>query len=190
MNIKNISSFMLIIFNLLLIIVPIFYIIMWLFVDLKFVGETYNIGFDWPINRMVETPKGYVNLNSIIWSNASKSLACSADLISILPFLISLILLKTIFQRYKTDEIFSINNATSYKRLGITFLLNGLVATPISNALMILAVTLSNPKGQRYLSIAFGTPNFMHIFYGIIIIVVSKVMLEASKMYKEQEFTI
>lgn len=47
-----------------------------------------------------------------------------------------------------------------------------------------------NPPGHRYLSISFGTPNLSSLFYGVLVIVVSWVMREASELHDEHTFTI
>ena len=97
---------------------------------------------------------------------------------------------KVIFSNYKIGEIFNLDNAKYYNFLGWMFFIHAVIAKPISEGLMVLAVTLANPVGERYISISFGTPNLASIFYGIIVLVVSWVMLEAAKIKEEQSLII
>jgi hypothetical protein len=108
----------------------------------------------------------------------------------LLPFLLSLLVLKSIFKNYQQGEIFSTANALHYKKLGWLFFLDALLIKSLSNTLLVLAVTLTNPPGHRWITISYGTPNLKALFCGMLVIIISWVMLEASKLHDDQQFTI
>jgi hypothetical protein len=94
------------------------------------------------------------------------------------------------FKNYQKGEIFTLKNAILYRRLGFLCLLDGALTSWLSDTLLGLALTLTNTPGQGYLSVSFGTQNIPPIFYGAIVILVSWVMIEASKLQDDQKFTI
>ena len=117
-------------------------------------------------------------------------LGFTADIISFSPIFISTFILRAIFKNYQKGEVFSVRNAILYRRLGVVFLLEGLLTKSLSETVMGLAITLNNPPGHRYLTVSFGTQNLTILFYGIIVIIISWVMLEASRLHDEQKFII
>jgi hypothetical protein len=186
-QIQKVSSYLLITFNVLLVALPLCDIIQWFFID---TGTIKNLLAQGIVGKSVQTPEGYVNLSTVQWTPFSKTLGFSADILGLLPFVLILFGLKSIFRNYQKGEIFSTANARYYKYLGWIFFFDALLIRSLSNTLMVLAVTLSNPPGHRYINIQFGTPNMKSLFYGIIVIVISKIMLEASKLHDDQRFTI
>jgi hypothetical protein len=154
--------------------------IQWIFISTKTSG----------FGKTIQTPEGYINLSNVSWTPMLQLLGFSADMVGILPFLISLFVLKAIFKNYQDGEVFSVRNAILYRRLGTLFLIDALLIKSLSQTLMVLAVTFTSPPGHRYLSVSFGMPNLTSLFYGILVIIVSWVMLEASKLHDEQKFTI
>ncbi len=142
------------------------------------------------LEKAIQIPEGYVNLSSVSWTPLLKLLGFCADLIGALPFLISLFLLKKLFVYYRDGEIFNVRNAILYLKIGVLYLIDVLFIKSLSQILMILAVTMTNTHGSRYLSISFDTPNLSLLFYGMLVIIVSWVMSEASKLYDEHKFTI
>lgn len=189
-KIKKLSAYLLFAFNVLFITVPLFSMIQWIFLSTKTNDVLGGINFFGIFAKTIETPEGYVNLSSVSWTPLLQLLGFTAEIIGLLPFLMSLLILKTILKNYQKGKIFSVRNAIQYRRLGALFLLDALLIKSLSQTLMILAVTFTNPPGHRYLNISFGPPNLTALFYGILVIIVSWVMLEASRLYDEQKFTI
>ncbi|MHA1558536.1 MAG: DUF2975 domain-containing protein [Alphaproteobacteria bacterium] len=186
-HIQKTSNVLLAIFNILLIVTPLITCCLWLLVDTNFVKTLISQGlFVGPIT----TPEGTIDLSQMNWTIVSKVIALIANFIQLLPFFFSIISLKIIFENYKKAAIFTITNAKHYRRLGLLFFLDALIAKPLGGMLMVLSVTLSNPPGHRYITISFGSPSLEAIFYGIIILVISWVMLEATKLNEENRFTV
>jgi hypothetical protein len=189
-RIQKVSSYLLIVFNVLLVALPLLVIFQWIFIETKITDVGSFINFFGLLERTVGTPEGLVNLSTIHWTPFLKFLGASSDILGVLPLLLSLFVLKSIFRNYQNGEFFSTANATHYRRLGWLFFLDALLITSLSNTLLVMAVTLSNPPGHRYITVSVGTPNMKALFCGILVIVISWVMLEASKIYDDQEFTI
>lgn len=189
-KIQKVSAFLLVIFNVLLISIPLLIVIQWVFIEVKVMDVPDAINFFGLLEKTIQTPEGYINLSSVHWTPYLKILGFGADILGLLPFILSLFVLKSIFINYRKGEIFSSSNAIHYKRLGWLFLLNALIIKSLSNTLMVLAVTVTNPPGHRYITIQFGTPNLNALFFGVLVIVISWVMLEASKLHDDQKFTI
>ncbi len=188
-KINKISSHMIKAFNSLLIIIPLVTTIQWIFITTKMAGLP-AIMDSVILEKIILTPEGSVDLSTVDWTLPLKILGFSADMIGLLPFLISLMILKSIFKNYHRGEIFSTPNAEKYKKLGWIALFDALIIKSLSDTLLILVVTFTNPPGHRYLTVGFGMPNLKTLFLGISLIIISWVMLEASKIYDEQKFTI
>lgn len=189
-RIQKISSYLLVIFRGLLIIIPVLFIIQWFFISTTKSDISNALNFFGIFEKTIQTPEGYINLNTVAWTPILKLLGFSAGMIGVLPFLISLFVLKAIFANYQRGEIFSVKNAILYRKLGILFLLDALLIKSLSQTLMVLAVTFTNSPGHRYLTVSFGAPNLTSLFYGMLVLLVSWVMLEASKIYEENKFTV
>jgi hypothetical protein len=110
--------------------------------------------------------------------------------ISLLPIFLSFFVFKAIFKNYRKGDFFTAINAGYYRYLGWLFFLEALLAKPLSDGLMMVTVTLSNPSGHRHLALSWGIPSLEVLFCGTLLIVISWVMLEASKLQDEQKLTV
>ena len=189
-QIQKVSSYLLVILNALLIVLPLLVVIQWVFIETKITGAGSAINFFGVLEKTIHTPEGYVNLSSIHWTLFPKMLRFSSDVLGLLPFMLSLFVLKSIFKNYHQGEIFSTINAIHFRKLGWLFFLDALLIKSLSNTLMVLSVTLTNLPGHRWLTFGFGTPNLKSLFCGILVVIISWVMLEASKLHDDQKFTI
>lgn len=184
-KIKTISSYLLAIINLSILIIPSFIVVTWYFIDthtinmlsLGLLQNPFEIGYN-------------INTTSIKWNILYKTIGATGHIISSLPTFLGLLILKSIFINYKNGEIFSVANAINYKRLSWLCFLNALIANPIGKGIMNMSTTLSNPPGERFLNIIFDFPSLEGLFFGAILIAMSLVMLEASKIQNEIKLTI
>jgi hypothetical protein len=156
----------------------------WLFLDTPTVKGFLSDGL---IANPIRTPEGILTLGDVVWTNLSKTVFIASNIVGSISFFLSLFVLKAIFKNYRKGEIFTRKNATSYRSLGLLLFLDSLLG-PLSEGLMVVAVTLSNAPGHRYLTLSFGTPSLETLFYGIIVI--SWVMGEASRLQEDQHLTI
>lgn len=189
-KIQKASTCLLMFLNLLLITIPVYLILNWILMDVPKEAIPSVLAFMKNLNETVQTPEGLLYFNTIQWTSLSQLLGFSADILGALPFLGSLLILRAIFKNYRKREIFTVANARNYKRLGIVLLLDALLINPLSHMLLILAVTLTQSSGHRYLEVSLGNPNIEGVFAGVVVILISWVMLEASQLHEEQKFTI
>ncbi len=182
-HIQKTSSHLVLLLKFLLIFIQAYAIIQWIFIQIDY--GMWNC-----LNQTIETPEGLVILNKVQWTPLLQFIGCISDLIGKLPFLVSLWFLMNIFQNYKKGKIFNYENALFYRKIGWVCFFDALIIKSLSQTLLILAVTFTNPPGHRYISISFGTPNLTALFYGMIVIVISWVMLEAYKMSAENELIV
>lgn len=186
-NIQRMSSYLLWAFNFLLVAMPLWLVIRWAFIEWKPLRNLIAQGI---FMNPVETPEGTVNLANLTLTPLSWSAGFLGDLIGSIPFFLGLVVLRHLFQNYRKGNIFSFENAQKYKCLGWLLLLDGLFLIPLSNMLMVLMATLSNPPGHRCITISFGTPNLEALFWGVLVIVMSWVMTEGYKLQEDQNLTV
>ncbi|MFY7864542.1 DUF2975 domain-containing protein [Roseateles sp.] len=89
-----------------------------------------------------------------------------------------------LFGYYRRSEFFSSDPALHLRRLGGTLIVLT-VTQPLSATLSVLALTLGNPTGQRWLYLGLGTDQYLSLFLGLAILVIGIVMEEASRMAQE-----
>lgn len=189
-KIKKVSTYMVRGFNILLMVLPLILGLQWLFLSLQETHFFQVINVFGLFEKELMTPEGCVSLHHVKWTAALKLLGFCAELMSLLPFLISLVVLKTIFKDYQKGAIFSVANAQRYAQLGWIAFVDALFIKSFSHSLLVFAATFANPPGHRYITIGFGTPHLTTLFVGILLVIISWVMLEASKIHDEQLFTI
>lgn len=186
-KIQKVSRCLVYCVNVLLVVVSLGVCLRWLFVDSALVKSLMHVGL---LENFMRTPEGVRSLLDLHWTSGAKALMLLAGIIRVAPLVGALCLLRCLFGSYQRGVVFSQSNALRYGRLGQCFLLDALVAQPISHTLNILGLTLMNEPGHRYLSLAFGTLNLEMLFCGVCIVVISWVMREASHMEDEYQLTV
>lgn len=186
-KIQTVSTYLITIFNVILWGYPIFFTLQWALRDWAPMKYLLERGF---FTNDIVTPEGPVKLLSLVFTPLSWSIGYTAEIIGFMPLFLTLLLLKRIFQNYRRGIIFSLENAKNYKYIGWLFFLSALVIGPLSNMMMVLSATLSNPPGHRYITVYFGTPNVEDIICGLLVIVISWIMAESYKLKEDQTLTI
>lgn len=181
-NIFKLSKYFVCVINGLMALTPSLILLKWLVGQKPWAQNFFN--------QTIQTPGGAVEFCNVVWEGWAKVIGIFADMIASTPWLIGLIILRKLFLNYKDTNVFSTCNATFYKYLGWLFFMDALFVKSLSDTLRVLAVTLSNPPGQRYISISFGTPNLEALFYGVVLIVISQVMHKAAELHEENKFVI
>lgn len=114
--------------------------------------------------------------------------------ISLLPLGVAMFALHqliTVFKNYEKGQIFCLENAKCYRKLGFSFfawVISGLITQP----LLSLALTLANPPGEhlRMITLSFNGGDFATLLVGGIVIIISWVMMEGHKLAEEQAHTV
>lgn len=187
-SVQKLSQKFLFLFRCLLIIIPILVILQWFFIDIPAVKSWVRLfGFFDPIKLNGLDP---VQIADHLFSSKEKWLGFIGTMIGLSPFLLAFLVLNFIFKNYRNDNIFSLENAKYYQRLGYIFFYNSLLANPLCQALLTAAATLSNAPGQKQITITFGMINLESLFCGAIVIVIARVMYMGNKLQEEQRLVI
>lgn len=166
-----------------LMILPIYIITQWIFIQ-QIIYYTPGILSSVTIDNIT------ITLDQVTWNPLTQFLGCCAELIEFIAFWGILYCLSKIFHRYKIGEIFSLYNAKFYYTIGKLLFIDALLAQPISDALWSIAITYSNPVGHRMICVSLGSPNIMAIMIGLLVIFISWIMIEGSKIEEEQQLII
>lgn len=94
-----------------------------------------------------------------------------------------------LFRNYERNEIFSLENALSYQKLGYS-LFYWVGFSVIYGAAMSVILSFNNPPGERILAISFVGMDFLTLLFGFITLIISWVMKEGYILADENEHTI
>ncbi|KAA8681584.1 DUF2975 domain-containing protein [Vibrio gigantis] len=103
--------------------------------------------------------------------------------------LYALMVLIRLFRNYERGEIFSLENAMSYQKLGYC-LFYWVFGSVIYGAAMSVVLSFNNPPGERILAISFVGMDFLTLILGMIILIISWVMKEGYILADEHSHTI
>lgn len=181
-KIKIVSFYGARLLDFIMIALPVYIIFRWIIVDPNFLFPYEG--------SSIMTSSEIINLDQVSWTPISKFIASCAQVIQITPILGIVYFLSKVFHRYEVGEIFTINNAQCYYQIGKILFFDALIAQPISGGLWVAAATFSNPVGHRYINISIGTPNIMAVLMGLLVVFISWVMIEGSKIQDEQQLII
>lgn len=115
-----------------------------------------------------------------------------AFLVSLIPISVAIygaINLKELFKLYERAIIFSERNVNCFRRLGYT-LISWVFANLIFVVLISIVLTFSNLPGERVMVAQFGVSDVGTLIIGAVVLLVSWVMKEASKLENEQAHTV
>lgn len=186
-RIKTISTNMCTFLSFLIIALPMYHLAQWVLLDWHPFNKLVIEGmFFYPI----QLPKGIVNIGTLSLTSLAKTVGVFTTLVCDTPVLYGFLILRRAFKNYKQGLIFTSENAKTYQKLGWCFFLHALIFQPLYGLGNTLVCTMSNSIGERYISLSFGTPNLESIFFGVILIIISWVMIEGHRLQSEQELTI
>ena len=94
-----------------------------------------------------------------------------------------------LFRSYERNEIFTLDNVMSYKKLGYC-LFYWVGASVVYGALMSVILSFNNLPGERVLAIGFEGVDFLTLVLGFIILIISWVMKEGYILADENDHTI
>lgn len=186
-NLQKLSRRLKTTFQILTFAVPALICLQWLLIDWHPVKSLVQLSM---IMQPIITPEGLVNFAEIQLNLTAKMVALFGNLLGSSPYILAYTLLHKLFNNYSQRKIFIPSNTQIYKKLGWLAFLNGILFIPITQTLMVLAATLSNPPGHRYITLGFGTPSLEAILCGLLIIVIALVMQEAQALQDENQLTV
>lgn len=179
-RIQKWSRYIRILFQWVIIVIPIVTLVDWVIFDAAEI-------------RMLQTFKFLEGANIMIPETIPYSTRWISFIIAMIPRGILMFIfyhLVKLFKLYEIGYIFTMDNIRHIKICAYATLV-WLIAHFFEYILLILALTINNPKGSRYLSVRFGTAcDFYSIIISIVIIIIAHVMDEARKIKNENELTI
>lgn len=175
-RIKKISRNFHLMFSVLLVVVPLYYVIYWAFIN--YFPETLitvNVGS-----------------NPLIPNPLSIGLRLIGFLVSLLPLsalVYGLINIRKLFSFYQNGEIFSFEHVNIFKRTSKALILWVFLSIFYESAKSIL-FSMGNPPGQRTVSIGFSSPEITTLVVAGIVFVIAWVMDEGRIITEEQQLTV
>jgi len=128
-------------------------------------------------------------INVLHLSYSARICGCLVSAIPMVFIMYIIYHLAKIFHNYSEEQIFCIENAMRYKKLGLA--LFGLaLANFFSDAILSVVMSWQNALGERYLAFGFGAGQIYPIIFGLSIYVISFIMYEAHLLEEDQKFTI
>jgi Protein of unknown function (DUF2975) len=91
-----------------------------------------------------------------------------------------------LFDAFRRGEVFTSNAPILLRRVGFCMFALAILH-PIIHALLSLALTISNPEGQRILSISVNLNDYMFALFGGLILAIAHVMVEAARIADENQ---
>jgi hypothetical protein len=183
-NIKRVSIFFRVFFQILFIAIPVIQLIGWMHAPSPIVtlGGMIN---------MTIIPNEYEKHIFHVLTTSEKMMGF---LVSVVPMAIELFILYSLiklFRLYEQAEIFSINNVRYIRNIGYALLIGQLIQ-PFYQVVMGLVLTLGNPVGHhlRFVAITLDQTNIGIILTGLLVILISWIMAEGCKLREEQQLTI
>ena len=89
-----------------------------------------------------------------------------------------------LFSCFQRGEVFATEPALRLRRFAFALVAHTL-ASPLGDTLSVLALTISNPPGQRLLNLGLGFEHGFSLFFGLIFWAIARVMFEATRVAQE-----
>jgi len=181
-RIAHISRIFRILFQIILVLLPLFTIISWIVVpsnfDLggRFTGISYS-----PI-----PPNLHINytLTPVV-----KILGFLVNMLTVGATMLILYFLVKLFRNYQREQIFSLANVRIFRNVGYSLII-WQILVPIQQALLSVILTWQNGPGQRILAASFSSNNIAVVLIAFIVILISWIMAEGHKLQEEHEYTV
>lgn len=181
-KIQRTSFFFKLLFQMLLVALPLFLILAWI----KSAG-TFEILAGVINLNYIPTPYSGNILHPL--SQHEKYLALTASCLPLAVQLFTLFSLVQLFKLFEQGIFFSIQNVRYIRNIGYA-LITTQVINPLYQGLMGLILTWRNPPGERFFSITLDHTNIGILIVAFMVILISWIMLEGCKINEEQQLTI
>lgn len=172
-----ISQYMSILTLLLTIAMFLINFICWLFPDFS----THKLGFSFSISLVNSLN---INIANMPWWQILGGI-----IISSLPLIVLSLAAKDsfyLFRLYAQKHYFSDKAARYLKSVG-KYIIIWVVFQFLAEPILSLWITMTQPVGQRYISLGFSSADIIALFLGVFFWVISEILSEASKIYGENQ---
>lgn len=180
-KIKRVSLFFRVLFQVLLVTLPILLVIAWLaFSGTLALSDTIHVSY---------IPTAYADNMLHPLSSSEKWFALGLASFPLMVKLYILFSLINLFKLYEKGEIFSIKNVRYIHNIGYALIVTQLIE-PIYQSVMGFILTRNNPPGHRFVSISLDETNISVILIALMVILISWIMAEGCQLREEQQLTI
>jgi len=118
-----------------------------------------------------------------------RSLAFLITMVPTLAVLAGLAYLHRLFRLYATGIIFGEGNVAALRGLSLSCIAFA-IADVAFRPLLALVLTMNNPPGERFVTVALSSGSIMALVFGGVLWVIVRVMDEARKIDEEQAWTV
>lgn len=180
-RIKRVSTVFRLLFQVLLVAVPVVHILAWLNAPMP-IDVSGALGFFVSV-----VPKGIAILSPL--STTTKLYGFAVSGISVIVIEFMLYFLIKLFKLYERAEIFSLANVNYLKKIGYALLIQQF-ARIICNGFLSMILTWHNPAGHRVAVLTIATVEITAILTAVLVILISWIMAEGCRLREEQQLTI
>ncbi|RTZ24702.1 DUF2975 domain-containing protein [Vibrio penaeicida] len=180
-KIQNQSRRVRILFQCLFVLTPIMVCYYWLTVETPydFLTSMGIIEMSFKTNDFTSLP---LSISTRVYIMIASLMLCSI-------IMYALTLLIRLFKNYERDEIFSLENANYYQKLGYS-LFYWVGGSLIYGAATSVILSFNNTPGKRMLSVTFEGLDLLTLMFGFIVVIISWVMKEGHALADENRHTI
>lgn len=168
-RIRHVSRIMMAVCTAVILFVPLALALVWI----NFESAAPNFEF---LRRIPYQPANLTGLNLLAGFAVSLSLA------GVLLFGVHR--LRRLFALYSSGQVFTPENAACIRGFALSALAYAAL-TPVTEVLLSVILTVGNPPGQRALVISVSSTEFVLLFLGAVLLIVSWVMKESAKLAEE-----
>ncbi len=172
-HIQRVSRKYIVLFNALLVIVPVAGLLYWVF---------FNQLPDVLLNDLPAAPSQSLSVLQLV-------LGAMVTLLPLGVVIYGVKTLKGLFTLYADGVIFADENVKYFRQLGYTFIA-WVIATTLFTPLISLVVSFANPVGQRSLVVGFEIMDIFTLIIAGIVLIIAWVMNEGRKLEDEQAHTV
>ena len=175
-RIKKLSKNIHLLLSLLLVAIPIYYVVYWLFIN--------------------QFPESLITVNTKPVPLAPHELSATLQILGFLACLFplsaltyGLINVRRLFAYYKDGVIFTLEHVKTFKNIARAFVLWVVFSILYESAKSVL-FSMGNPPGQRVLSVGFDSADITMLILCGVIFVIAWVMDEGRALAEEQQLTV
>lgn len=182
LNIQRSSRYMRMIFQTFLVVIPLLFVLFWINATMPVGLPEYGFSYRF-------MPEGIRLMHDLTWQERIIGAFISAGPMACYLFMLSS--LTRLFRLYEKGIVFTEQNVNYLKNIG-KYVIYAQIANFITHPLMTLAMSLGNPPGQgnRYIELTLVDTNIGLFVFGIIVVIIARIMQEATNMHNEQQLTI
>ncbi len=121
-------------------------------------------------------------LTNLTWVHLVSGFAVSLVLAGVILY--GMYRLRRLFELYSEGHVFTAENASCIRGFALSVTLYAILS-PVAGMLLSIILTISNPPGERVVMVTLDQMEFTLIFLGTVLLVISWVMKESTRLADE-----